>query len=319
MPSQKEQSFLHNWTEVGGPNSGIVRDQSGREGERRIVALDPIYSPANEKFIYQYRNETKTPFVAAYGSEVLEFQKPTAEQKKDAQTAQSLKDPYTHMAVITERIPHRLAGAPQLTYPESLYVLDRALEGYETAYHKVGPFRVNDQMIGFNNQGEAKVWVNEDFAQNHPSNPRRRLLSTRTDSLAFLEGRYGNNQPVSVDEADMVRDVVNTVENYCEQGRFPEPLASRIHQNNLSFSEARRLTSEAISQSRVPVPNRVDLFTHLVRGYRQVTGPIVPPKVQPGTGSYKFIYHPVDEPYRPNIFASRAGEQGVVTAPKVYY
>ncbi len=42
-------------------------------------------------------------------------------QKKEA------ADPYNHIAVITERIPHRLVNAPQLTYPESLYVLDRSL------------------------------------------------------------------------------------------------------------------------------------------------------------------------------------------------
>lgn len=42
--------------------------------------------------------------------------------------------------------------------------------------------RVNDRMIGFNNQGQAKVWINEDFANNHPSYPRRRLMSTRADS-----------------------------------------------------------------------------------------------------------------------------------------
>lgn len=294
MSAKKEQSFLNNWVEVGGPNSGIVREnQTGREGERRIIALDPIYSPSNEQFIYNFRKETKLPFVSAYGSEVLDFQKPTEQQKKDKNTLQTLQDPYEHLAVITERIPHRLSQAPQLTYAESLYVLDRALEGYETAYHKVGPFRVNDNMIGFNSQGQAKVWVNEDFAQNHPSAPRRRLHSTRPDAREFLEGRYGNQQPVSVDEADMVRDVINTVQNYSEQGRFQEPFASRINQNGLSFNDARRLTHEAISQSREPVPNRIDLNTHLVRGYRRVTGGIVnPPKVvQPVTttnpGSHK--------------------------------
>ena len=309
--SKKDQSFLHNWVDVGGPNSGIVRESNtGREGERRIIALDPIYSPANEKFIYDYRRESNVPFVKAYGSEILEFQKPTAEQKKDKQVAESLKDPYQHIAVITERIPHRLANAPQLTYPETLYVLDRALEGYETAYQKVGPFRVNDQMIGFNNQGEAKVWVNENFALNHPSYPRRRLASTRSDAQQFLEGRYGNQLPVSVDEAEMVQDVVDTVENYCEEGRFPEPFASRIHQRNLSFAEARRLLNDEISQSKVPVPNRVDLFTNKVRGFRKVTTTTQKFVDQPAQG-YRFNYLQYNEPYNPDIFASRVGEHGV--------
>ncbi len=31
--SKKQSSFLNNWAEVGGPNSGIVRElSSGREG-----------------------------------------------------------------------------------------------------------------------------------------------------------------------------------------------------------------------------------------------------------------------------------------------
>ena len=53
-----------------------------------------------------------------------------------------------------------LATSPQLTYPESLYVLDQSLTGFEAAYEKCGPMRVNDHMIGFNNQGQCKVWVN---------------------------------------------------------------------------------------------------------------------------------------------------------------
>lgn len=131
--------------------------------------------------------------------------------------------------------------------------------------------RVNDRMIGLNNEGHCKVWVNEDFANNHPSYPRRRLMSTRVDSRELLEGRYANHLPTSADEADMVQDVVDTVENYSEEGRFPEPFSSRIHQRGLSFADARRLLHENIVEGRIPVPDRVDLFTNRVRGYRKVT------------------------------------------------
>lgn len=69
MGKEKEHTFLYNWTEVGGPDSGIVRESStGREGERRIIALDPLYDPKNEQFIYNYRKDTRVPFVNAYGS-----------------------------------------------------------------------------------------------------------------------------------------------------------------------------------------------------------------------------------------------------------
>lgn len=284
MSKSKQRSFLNDWAEVGGPDSGIVREStSGREGERRIVALDPLYDAANEQFIYNYRRESKLPFVSAYGSELLKLEKPPKTKGAKSEPA----DPYSHLAVITERIPHRLVDAPQLSYPESLYVLDRALEGYEAAYEKAGPMRVNDRMIGFNNQGECKVWVNEDFANNHASYPRRRLMSTRVDSKEFLEGRYPH-LPVGSDESDMVQDVVDTVENYCEEGRFPEPFASQIHSNGLGFTEARQLLNQNIVQNRIPVPNRVDLFTNMVRGYRKVTNTtsIIPGRQQQQVTQY---------------------------------
>lgn len=69
MGKEKEHTFLYNWNEVGGPDTGIVRESStGREGERRIIALDPLYDPKNEQFIYNYRKDTRVPFVNAYGS-----------------------------------------------------------------------------------------------------------------------------------------------------------------------------------------------------------------------------------------------------------
>lgn len=37
---------------------------------------------------------------------------------------------------------------------------------------------VNDHMIGFNKNGEAKVWVNEEYAHNHPSHPLPNLERT---------------------------------------------------------------------------------------------------------------------------------------------
>jgi hypothetical protein len=259
MSAGKKESFLTNWMEVGGPGSGIYRDNAtGREGEVGTVTLDPIYSPSDELHIYNYRKDTTVPFVNAYGAEVITPNQPPPSDKSKA------KDPLTHMVVATERIPHRLVNCPQLTYPETLYTLDRSLEGYDVAYQRCGPMRVNDRMIGFNNQGECKVWVNENFANNHPSYPRGNLVSTRSDSHDFLAGKYSNIVPIGGDEGTMVQDVVNTVEDYCEEGRFPEPFASRIHQPNLSFNDARRIIGDTIAEGRIPVANRVDLFNNKV-------------------------------------------------------
>ncbi len=51
---------------------------------------------------------------------------------------------------VTERLPHTLEVAPQLSYGESLYVLERSLEGFEFLYKQGGePFAVNSKMIAF--------------------------------------------------------------------------------------------------------------------------------------------------------------------------
>lgn len=286
-----------------------------------MVTLDPIYDPKNEEFIYKYRRETNEPLVAAYGSELLVPEKAPKGEKKDKKDKKVKKDPYNHLVVITERIPHRLADAPQLTEAESLYVLDRSLQGFETAYEKCGPMGVNDRMIGFNNEGHCKVWVNEDFSSNHPGYPKRVLQSTLEDSKDYLEGRF-KHWPASSDEADMVQDVVNAVEEHCEEGRFNGEFGNRIRQPNLSFSEARRIVHEASLNSRWPVPDRVDLFSHLIRGYRRRTDWTVPkpPIYHPEppvyhrpepTHGYRFNYLPPERPYQPDIFASRVGEHGV--------
>ena len=65
------------------------------------------------------------------------------------------------------------------------------------------------EWLDLNIEGYCKVWVNEDFANNHPSYPRRRLMSTRVDNKEYLEGKTINL--TSSDEADVVQDVVNIV------------------------------------------------------------------------------------------------------------
>ena len=168
------------------------------------------------------------------------------------------------MNVITEHIPHRLSHAPQLTYPESLYVLDRSLEGYENAYNKCGPFLVNDNMIGFNKQGEAKVWVNENFANNHPSNRLHHLESTTSRDL--LDPKNKNVFYTNSDEATMVENIANVVGDHSEDGRWREPFRSEI--NGMGFREARNLIHDTAAREHVFIPDRVDLFSNKIRGYR---------------------------------------------------
>lgn len=141
-----------------------------------------------------------------------------------------------------------------------------------------------------------------------------------------MEGKY-KQWPVSNDEADMVQEVVDVVEEKCEEGRFPEPFATQIRQRNLSFTDARRLIHEASVNSRWPVPDRIDLYNNKCWRYGHhhqtyptqipVEPPMVPsyrpmpPVHHEKTQGYRFNYLPVDRTYEPEIFGSRVGEHGV--------
>lgn len=235
--------------------------------------------------------------------------------------------------VINERIPHRLAGAPQLTFEESLYVLDRSLEGYEHAYNQCGPFVVDDSMIGFTPEGEARVWVNNNFADNHPVNRRPFLKTTTDEGQEFYKGDKKIIPPCS-DESDMVQNIVDVVGEHCQEGTFPQPFLSEVRNPALGFSEARSLITQTVTNNNLFMPYSVDLIRHKVRGFggkrTVVTNTVVgqgqttqvqptvlrspPPPVTTTTGytstGYKFNYLPVDKPYEPDVFASRVGEHG---------
>ena len=102
---------------------------------------------------------------------------------------------------------HTLTETPQLSYPESLYVADRSLEGYEELYHKAGPFRVNSDMIGFTPRGEAKVWMNENYGVNHPSHEQGILQSTTKRKFTDRD-----DIPIATgEETTMVRNIIDVV------------------------------------------------------------------------------------------------------------
>lgn len=73
-----------------------------------------------------------------------------------------------NVKVIYERMSYRLRDCPFLTFQQFLYVLCEALRGFGECYTKVGEFQINDGMIGINSKGFIKVWLNENFGENHP-------------------------------------------------------------------------------------------------------------------------------------------------------
>ncbi len=71
--------------------------------------------------------------------------------------------------VVTERIPYLLKDCQNLPFNESLYVLHESLVGYMNISRFEKCFSVVDDMIGFTPNGQVKVWLNPNFADNYPT------------------------------------------------------------------------------------------------------------------------------------------------------
>ena len=84
---------LDHWQGVG---NGLWRDNQGNEGVKETIIVDPLYDTSNENTIYDYRKETKSPFVRTYGSMLKEKEKPVEGEKGKKET-----DPNIYMDVVT--------------------------------------------------------------------------------------------------------------------------------------------------------------------------------------------------------------------------
>lgn len=65
-----------------------------------------------------------------------------------------------NVKVLTERIPKTLNEINSFSFPESLCVLRKSLRGFQDLYERAGAFEITDKMIGINNNGQPKVWLN---------------------------------------------------------------------------------------------------------------------------------------------------------------
>lgn len=67
-----------------------------------------------------------------------------------------------------ERIPLKLEAVQHIPFPDVLHLYSNALSGYNKLVKIVGPFRPQEEQIGFNNNGEAKVWLSGDYSAARP-------------------------------------------------------------------------------------------------------------------------------------------------------
>lgn len=195
-----------------------VRDENGvrvvrnREDdvEAEIVAIvvEPQRSLEKEFEIYEYRRTQEDALVSVFA-----VQNSRSNDTSFCGNTQMLK-------VVVERIVSRLKDLPQLQLPASLYVLSEAIRGYSVCFKMMGHFELTSRMIGVNGRGHVKVWLNENFAENHPVDERPFLYMT-----SHGEAKERGNK----EELLMLQELLGVVEEKCENGRFPEEFRSRIY------------------------------------------------------------------------------------------
>jgi hypothetical protein len=77
---------------------------------------------------------------------------------------------YSYMACIyVEHMKLRLSEINDIPYPDNLYMLMEALEGYSKIYEHSKYFIVEENQICVDDFGNVKVWVNGDLSINYPS------------------------------------------------------------------------------------------------------------------------------------------------------
>jgi hypothetical protein len=89
------------------------------------------------------------------------------------------------------------------------------------------------------------------------------LQSTLQDRNYLNNLNY--NTPVSSDEASLVRNIVQVVEDKCEEGAFKDAnFKNQIYRDLVGFEEARSIVENNIAGGNYVRVNHVDLYNNLV-------------------------------------------------------
>jgi hypothetical protein len=141
-------------------------------------------------------------------------------------------------------LPFRLIDTRNLSHEQGLYTLCESLIGFHELFYRMGPFAVDDTLIGYNHKGHVRVWYNNEFAKNHFRQNSVVLMSTVTphDFDKKLSSRM---------EADMVEDIWNSVDQHALfHGAFRDQVYAL---ESLNFYNLRELIDDEIRRcSYVP-------------------------------------------------------------------
>jgi hypothetical protein len=174
-------------------NYEIYQNEAGVLAEKHVILNDPKLDEAEEMEAYYYRYMTNKPIVKAY--------------KADFEAKKDFCSNYKNIEVFTEYMPYRLADVRTLSHDQGLYVLSESLRGFYELYRRLGAFAIDETLIGFNKDGQVKVWHSPNFAKNHFDTDGVVLMSTANPH--DFDSRLLHTQ-----EVEMVDNIWTAVSQY---------------------------------------------------------------------------------------------------------
>ena len=204
-------------------NYDLYSDGDGLYAEKHYVPNNIKITPEEEMEVYYYRSKVNKPIVRVYDAEYA--------------NANSLCTNDKNITVYSEYIPYRLSETRNLNHGQGLYVLNESLIGFHELYHRFGPFPVTEDHIGFNQDGETKVWLNQNFATNHLE--RDSILLMATTNPKNFDERMNKRQ-----EEEMVEDIWMAVDDHAN---FDFDFKAKVNEfREMNFVEARNILKEEI-------------------------------------------------------------------------
>lgn len=98
-----------------------------------------------------------------------------------------------------------------------MHLYSQAFQGFSLLYKQVGGFNITEEMIGVNNEGVVKVWLNSDFGTSLP------------DTFDTIQIR----------EIDMLYKLVDMIELNTDHETIPVKIKQYLQNKNvITFDEA---------------------------------------------------------------------------------
>ena len=72
--------------------------------------------------------------------------------------------------IYLQHIPIRLSDVDDIPYPDNIFVLQSALEGYGKLFQFSGYFKVHESQVCIDIEGYVRIWLNSDLSKDYPAN-----------------------------------------------------------------------------------------------------------------------------------------------------